>query len=61
LGDAQSLLGVTDVEEGHGQHGVGEYPTLGCELVVDRRPAVLEPNLDVAGERLHGPEHAQAS
>ena len=34
---------------------------MGCELVVDRRPAVLEPSLDLAGERLHDTEHAQAS
>jgi hypothetical protein len=52
---------VTDVEECHRQHGVGEHPTLRCELVVDRRPAMLEPNLDLAGKRLHDTQHAQAS
>ena len=58
---AQRLLGVTDVEEDHRQHGVGERPAMGRNGVVDRGAAVIEAELELAGQRLHDAEHARGS
>ena len=59
LGDAQCVLGVPRLEEDHGQHGVGQRPTVRCEAGVDRRAAVLESGVEIAVEHLDDPEHPQ--
>ena len=59
LGDAQCVLGVSHLEEDHGEHGVGERPTVRCEVGVDRGAAVLEAGVEIALERLDDTEHPQ--